>query len=270
MALAKIVKQWVAIGGFFCLGLFLLTGCGAGDEGSPPLIVGMDLSYPPFEMTDDAGKPSGVSVDLATALAEFLDRELVVQNMPFAGLIPALRTGRVDVVISSLTRTEERAKAIDFSEPYFRVGLALLVSRDSDVEAATELNASGRTVAVRTGTTGALWAAENLPEANVLTFQRESEALQEVLQARADAFIYDQISVARQAAQNPERARAILEPLQSEFWAIGLPKDSPLTAKVNAFLEAFRSEDRFEALADRYLADEKAAFAEQDVPFAFE
>ena len=252
-----------------------LTGCGGGATGegaaNPPLVVGMDLSYPPFEMTDASGAPAGVSYEMARALADFLERELVVQNMPFAGLIPALRTGRVDVVISSLTRTDERAESIAFSEPYFRVGLALLAARGSGVTTAADLNAPDRTVAVRVGTSGALWADENLPRANRLTFQRESEALQEVVQGRADAFIYDQISVARQAQQYPERTRALLTPLRTEFWAIGLPLEAEaLRADVNAFLAAYRAEGGFARLADRFLSEEKAAFEAQGVPFAFE
>lgn len=247
-------------------------GCGPSqDDASAPLIVGMDLSYPPFEMTDEKGEPAGVSAELARALASDLDRELVIENMPFAGLIPALRTGRIDMVISSLTRTEERAESINFSDPYFRVGLALLVSQQSEVASVQDLNSSGVVVAVRTGTTGALWAATNLPDAKVLTFQRESEALQEVIQGRADAFVYDQISVARQQALYPQQTRALLEPLQNEYWAIGLPKgDEALTAEVNAFLERYRANGGFSELANTFLAEEKAAFQAQGVPFAFE
>jgi biotin-[acetyl-CoA-carboxylase] ligase BirA-like protein len=90
-----------------------------------PLRVGMELSYPPFEMTDPQGRPTGVSVRLAEALAKHLGRPLVIENIAFDGLIPALKTGRIDCIISSLTATPERAKSIAFSEPYLRTGLAL-------------------------------------------------------------------------------------------------------------------------------------------------
>ena len=64
------------------------------------LIVGMDLSYPPFEMRDQSGAPAGVSVDLARALGEKLGMPVDIENLPFSGLIPALRTGKIDLVIS--------------------------------------------------------------------------------------------------------------------------------------------------------------------------
>ena len=98
------------------------------------LIVGMELAYPPFEMQDDRGNPSGVSVDLARALAEYLHEPVSIENIPFSGLIPALKTGKVDVVISSMTETPERARSIDFSDPYLSTGLCLLVKKNSPIQ----------------------------------------------------------------------------------------------------------------------------------------
>ena len=74
------------------------------------LLVGMELAYPPFEMRDERGEPAGVSVDLARALGEQLGRAVEIQNLPFDGLIPALKTGRIDLIISSMTATPERAQ----------------------------------------------------------------------------------------------------------------------------------------------------------------
>src|SRR4051812_31325605 len=105
--------------------LCCLAGCAK--QESNTLKVGMELAYPPFEMTDERGAPAGVSVDLARALGEHLHRPVLIENLPFDGLIPALKTGKIDLIISSMTATEERMKSIDFSEPYLRTGLCLLV-----------------------------------------------------------------------------------------------------------------------------------------------
>jgi polar amino acid transport system substrate-binding protein len=104
----------------------------------------MELGYPPFEMRDEKGEPKGVSVDLARALAEFLGRPLEIQNLTFDGLIPSLKTGKIDLVLSSMTATEERARAIDFSDPYLKTGLCLLVGRRADVKSIAELNQAGK------------------------------------------------------------------------------------------------------------------------------
>src|SRR6187402_936719 len=86
------------------------------------------------------------------------------------------------IIISSMTATEERAKAIDFSEPYLRTGLCLLVRKQSDIQSAADLDRAGRTVAVKKGTTGHLYAAKNLRNAKTLVLDKEGSAVVEVVQ----------------------------------------------------------------------------------------
>jgi polar amino acid transport system substrate-binding protein len=250
------------------LACLVLTGICA-DAAEPALRVGMELGYPPFEMRDEKGQAQGVSVDLARALAESLGRPLEIQNLPFDGLIPALKTGKIDLVISSMTATEERARVIDFSEPYLKTGLCLLVSAKSDAKTIADLNKSGKTVVVKKGTTGFLYAAKNLHAPKVLVLDKEAAAVLEVVQEKADAFIYDQMSVFSHWKRNQETTRALLEPFQQESWAIGLPKESPLREKVNAFLKSYRESGGFEKLGDRWLAEQKAEFKRLGIPFFF-
>ncbi|NBW96931.1 MAG: amino acid ABC transporter substrate-binding protein [Planctomycetia bacterium] len=237
---------------------------------SPPLRVGMELSYPPFEMTDPQGRPTGVSVRLAEALARQLGRPLVIENIAFDGLIPALKTGKIDCIISSLTATPERARAIAFSAPYLKTGLALLVGRESPVHSAADLDAPGRTVAVKKGTTGHQYAASTLERARLLVLDKESAAVMEVAQGKADAFVYDSLSVFRSQRRHPDTTRAILRPFREETWAIGLRLgDDDLRRQVDEFLDAFRRDGGFERLGDEFLPDEKRAFKEQGIPFYF-
>jgi polar amino acid transport system substrate-binding protein len=115
-------------------GIFLAVlalGIAVSCKPKPPgneLVVGMDLSYPPFETIDPAGKPTGVSVEIAEALAQSLGKTLRVENIPFTGLIPSLQTRKIDCIISSMTDTPERRDSVDFSNPYISTGLALLVA----------------------------------------------------------------------------------------------------------------------------------------------
>src|SRR5438874_1614810 len=95
--------------------VFLVCACSPASK-KEKLTVGMELAYPPFEMTDVQNHPTGVSADLAKALGAFLGKEVEIQNLPFDGLIPALKTGRINLIISSMTATPERAQSIDFSD----------------------------------------------------------------------------------------------------------------------------------------------------------
>jgi len=235
-----------------------------------PVRVGMDLSYPPFETIGPDGRPAGISVDLARALGAALGRPVQIENMPFTGLIPALQSGKIDLIISSMTATPERARAVAFSEPYLTTGLAALVPAASTAPDLASLDQPGRTIVVRQGTTGEVFARANVREASILTLEKENACVLEVTQGKADAFVYDQMSVFQNAKRHPAKVRALLAPLQKESWAIALrPSDTELLAEVNAFLGKFRADGGFTKLADRYLAEEKAAFTAQGIPFVF-
>ena len=230
----------------------------------------MELSYPPFETIGPDGHPAGISVELAQGLADALGRPLVIENISFPGLIPALKSGKIDVIISSMTASPERAKAVAFSEPYLTTGLAALVPSASNAKGLNDLDQPGRTVVVRQGTTGEVFARAKLRNARVLTLDKESACVLEVTQGKADAFIYDQMSVFQNAKRNPQTTRALLDPLQTESWAIALRLgDNELRTRVNPFLAEFRSAGGFDRLSEKYLAEEKAAFAEQGIPFFF-
>ena len=249
------------------LAIFALTAVAAAAE---PLRVGMDLSYPPFETIGPDGQPSGISVEIAGHLASHLQRALQIENIPFAGLIPALKSGKIDVIVSSMTATPARAESVAFSSPYLTTGLALLIPAESSASGLADLDQPGRTLVVRQGTTGEVFARAHIKSARLLALEKENACVLEVIQGKADGFIYDQMSVYQNARRNPAKTRALLAPLQTESWAIALRKDdTALLTAVNKFLDSFRATGGFERLADKYLSDEKAAFAAQNIPFFF-
>src|ERR1700728_1277099 len=160
----------------------LLTGCGP--KPSDRLVVGMELAYPPFEMTDQQGQPAGVSVDLARDLGKQLGREVEIENIPFHGLIPSLQTHKIDLIISSMTATPERAKSIAFSDPYLTTGLCLLVGKGSPIQSIEDADQTGRTIAVKQGTTGHVYATDNIKKARVLVLDKEDACVLEVVQGK--------------------------------------------------------------------------------------
>lgn len=246
-----------------------LVSCG--ESGPEPLKVGMDLTYPPFEFKDSDGTPDGVSVRLAEALAADLGRPLVIESMPFEGLIPGLSTGKIDLVISSMTATEERAKSIDFSVPYVTTELAILVGKDSDIKGIEDLKQGSRTIAVRRGTTGESYAQEHLPNAKLTALTLDAACALEVSQGKAEAWIYDQLSIWQHHKSHPETTKALLESFQREQWAIGIRKgNDALRESINTFLTKFKADGKFDPLADQYLSKEKAMNAEMGTPFLFE
>lgn len=247
--------------------LFTLCACSRSNK----LIIGTDATYPPFEYVDENGQISGVDIEVGREIGKALGREVEFKNINFDGLITALRTGSIDLVLSSMTATPERRKSIDFSEPYVRTGLSILAAKDSTLQSAADLKTAGRKIVVRLGTTGETWARQNLSEAKIIALDADVSCVMEVVNGNVDAWIYDQLSIMNYQAKHAEKTRALLTPLREEVWAVGLKHgNEELKAKVNEVLARMRSDGSFTKLAERFMAKEKQMMTAQGLPFVFE
>ena len=130
----------------------LLTGCGGSGEASKDtLVVGLECGYAPFNWTqmDDSydGVPidgdkeyaGGYDVEIAKRVAEELNRELVIKKIEWDGLVPALMSGKIDVIMAGMSPTEEREKTIDFSDNYYESDLVMVVKKGSEYENAKSI-----------------------------------------------------------------------------------------------------------------------------------
>lgn len=287
------MKKWIYL--FLALLLtFMLSGCGSSNETADnmnasgnagentaentssetgkTLVVAMELAYPPFETRDDAGEPAGISVDLMKAFGEYSGYDIRIENTSWDGLIPSLQTGAADIVISSMTITEERKGLVDFSAPYANALLAILANADSDIASIDDLNQPGKVIAVKSGSTGHMYAEKNLSEAELLVLPDESACVTEVAQGRADGFIYDQLTIYRNWQNNPDTTNAIFIPFQDvEKWGIAVQKgNEELLNQLNAFLAEYQANGGYEELTEKYLAEEKKAFDELNFQWFFD
>ncbi|HUD82342.1 MAG TPA: transporter substrate-binding domain-containing protein, partial [Candidatus Saccharimonadales bacterium] len=149
-------------------------------------------------------------------------------------------------------------------------GLCLLIGKDSPIQSIADADQAGRALVVKKGTTGHVYASDNIKNARVLVLDKEDACVLEVVQRKADAFIYDQISTYENWRRNQETTRPILKPFQRESWAIGLRlDDTNLLHAVNQFLKEYRAGGGFERLGDRYLKEQKESFGKLGFPFYF-
>ncbi|WP_243311233.1 transporter substrate-binding domain-containing protein [Fundidesulfovibrio agrisoli] len=222
------------------------------------LVVGMELKFWPFEYTDEKGQPVGLDVDVARQIAKDMGVELEIKDMEWTGLIPALQSGKIDLIISGITGTLERAKSITFTDAYFTTGLCALLSskRAGDLTKADQLNATGRVIAVKTGTTADTVATARFPKAQINRYKDETACVQEVVNGRADAFFYDQISVAKHARQNPESTKALLTPFTYEPYCIAMRKgDFDLWNWLQMFISVNKANGRMEEIRKAHLGE---------------
>ncbi len=144
-------------------------------------------SFVPWAMQDKNGKYIGFEIDVAQRLADDFDLELELFPTRWSGIIPALLTGKFDMIICGLSSTPARSLRVNFSDPYDHTVIEAIGRKDAlgDSTNFEDFNNKETIVAVRTGTTAATAAKLTLPKATIRYFDEEAPALQEMLSGRA-------------------------------------------------------------------------------------
>ncbi|SHL19565.1 transporter substrate-binding domain-containing protein [Phytopseudomonas punonensis] len=157
------------------------------------LRVGMDPTYMPFEMTNKRGEIIGFEVDLLKAMTKAMGVKLELVSTSYDGIIPALLTDKFDMIGSGMTLTQERNLRINFSEPFIVVGQTLLIRKElaDKVKSYKDLNSADYRITSKIGTTGEMVAKKLISQAKYSGFDNEQEAVMDVVNGKADAFIYD-------------------------------------------------------------------------------
>lgn len=234
------------------------------------LIVGMELKFPPFETIDEKGNPMGVSVDLAREIGEELGVEVVIKSVDYPSLIPALQSNNIDLIISSMTITEERLKSINFSDEYARSDLGLVLNKDVEITSYEELNNAAYTVAVKQGNLAEMWAESYLPHATIKQFSEVSAGMLDVNNGSSHAFIYDPLSLI-EGSSNLSQTKLLLDPLPGvKGWGIGMRKsDEALLKAVNNALAHIKASGFFDDMREKYLKEEVEKYESYGLQYFF-
>lgn len=157
------------------------------------LKVGMNPAYMPFEMTNKKGEIIGFEVDILKAMTKAMGVELEIITIAHDGLIPSLLTEKFDLVASGMTITQERNIKVNFTDPFIMTGQTLLVRKElaSEIKSYKDLNNPKYKITSNLGTTGEKTAKRVLSKAQYFAFNSAPEAVLEVVNGKADAFIYD-------------------------------------------------------------------------------
>lgn len=243
------------------LAILVNSGCHSQNETwqriaeSGVLRVGLDPTYPPFEVADGSGNVSGLDVDLAHALAKELGLRVQLSHFGYDGLYAALATGQVDVLISAMVIVPGRTKDFAYSDPYFNAGEILIVpAENGDITEMADLN--GRSLSVELGAQGHVEAAQwvkKLPDLTVVSFSSPEEVLTAVGNT-TDAAIIDSINGRLFLKDHPELKR-LSDPVTVEPFALVVrAEDEQLLQKLNAALDNLTQSDQLETIISRWLA----------------
>jgi arginine/lysine/histidine transporter system substrate-binding protein len=246
------------------LSLGLMTACGqsetaktAGGKESDEkvLIMGTSADFAPFESRNPAGEFEGFDIDLATYIAEELGYKLEIEDMKFDGLVGALQTDRVDMVLAGMSATEKRDKNVDFSTPYNHSGEMFITLKDSDI---TTLEAiEGKTVGVQLGTIqeeGAKKLQETV-KFEIKPIDSAATLIQELLTNRIDVAYIDK-SVATGYIAEQGLAGFDDPTTSSPGMAVAFPEGSDLIDDVNKVLKEMEENGKLDELKEKWLTEE--------------
>lgn len=221
------------------------------------LRVGFESGYLPFEMTNTKGEYMGFDIDMAKQLAKAMGVKFVPVNTAWDGIIPALITDKLDVIIGGMTCTQERNLAINFTEPYIVVGQAILLNKkhEGKILSYKDLNDPKYVVCSKLGTTGEQAVKRMIPKATYKSFEAEPEACMEVIQGNADATVYDLPLIEFFQAQHGEgKTIALNQPFTFEPLAMAVRKGDPdFLNFLNNFIRQYKNDGRWQRSYDKWI-----------------
>ena len=244
------MKEWRWIAVLVVVSL-ALTACGGARLGK--IKIGTNAEYPPFEFVDGAGNITGFDAELITAIADEAGFKFEFVNTRWDGIFVALASGEFDAVISAATITEERAKTVDFSDPYFDAGQMITVQADTtDISVAADL--AGKKVGVQLGTTGDIWLSEET-DAEVLRYDENTLAFQALANGDVDAAVADGPTAIDIVKANPEMKLKVLDGVYTEEqYGIAVNKDKQdLLEAINKGLAAVKASGKYDEIHQKYL-----------------
>ena len=242
----KVLKKLLVV--LSVVGMFV--GCGGDKEKAPEnkvYVVGTNAEYPPFEFIEN-GEVAGLDADIIKEAAKRMGIEYKWLNTNFDGLIPALQTKKVDLVIAGMSITPEREKAVNFSVPYLNSKVAIVTSKVNPIKDMNDL--SGKKYGVELGTTKEA-SARKIAGAEVIPFSSNTGALVALKSGKVNGMVVDESVAQKFIDKNPELV--MVGTLEGEPKAVAFNKDdTELAEKFSKVIEEMLNDGTIENLRKQY------------------
>jgi polar amino acid transport system substrate-binding protein len=215
--------------------------------------------YPPFTSLDASGKWVGWEVEFAEAVCKEAKLDCVITPVAWDGIIPALTSKKIDMIVGSMSITEERMKTIDFSDKYYNTPTGIIGPKDQKFDA-TPASLAGKIVGVQVSTVHADYAKKHFTEAaEIKEYQTQDEANQDLAAGRIDAVQADAIALdaflkSEAGACCEHKGNVADDPAVLGLGVgIGVRKeDTALKDKLNAAIKAIRANGTYDTFSKKY------------------
>ncbi|MDR1965714.1 MAG: transporter substrate-binding domain-containing protein [Synergistaceae bacterium] len=225
------------------------------------ITVGTEGTWPPYEFYDEDNNLTGFDIEMVAAIGEKMGKEVKVVDMAFDGLLPALISGKIDLIAAGMHSTAERKKRVDFSNVYSIADTAFIVRNDDNsINGLGDL--SGKIVAVQLGTTEDIFMENQTDvKSEIKRYQKTVDAIRDLLLGRVDTVLIGTV-VAKTYVEGDRFAGALKLAFRQEVdkpdegFAIALRKNDPqLLEALNAALAELEKSGELDALKEKYGLD---------------
>jgi polar amino acid transport system substrate-binding protein len=239
------------------IGTVALSGCT--QQTSNKIIVGTSADFPPFEYKAQNGTIVGFDIDLIKQILISQGYTVEVQDIGFDSLIPALQTGKIDVIAAAMSITSEREQQVDFSNPYYDANQAVLVKIGSDVNITSVDSLGNYIVGAQTGSTGWDWvnttlvATGKLKPSDFKSYDLYTDAVADLIigTSRVGAVVID--SPVAQAFAKNGNVKIVLNITTNESYGFAVENgNSALLEKINTGLANVKASNYWEQLVEKY------------------
>ena len=239
-------KKIIIITSLLLISLMAFMSCSKKEN---KLYVGTNAEFVPFEYRE-GDQIVGFDVDLINEIAKIIKQDIEFVDMAFDGLLPALQSKKIDIIIAGMTANEERKKFVNFSEPYYNSQQSILVHKDNnDIIGFDSLE--GKNVGVVLGYTGDLIVSE-MSNVNSQKYGATSEAIIALKSKKVDAVVLD-YEPAKQYFNQNDDLKLIITDSKNEEYAIAMRKeDTELLKKVNDALNTIKENGTYDMLIEKY------------------
>ena len=218
------------------------------------LTMATNATFPPYEMTTDAGTIEGIDVETAQAIADKLGLELQIDDMDFDAALLSVQQGKADIAMAGITVTDERMAVMSFSDSYATGIQSVIVPEGSDIASVDDL--AGKKIGTQRGTTGYLYCSDDFGEDAVVAYDNGLTAVQALNNGQVDAVVIDNEPAKAYVESNPG-LKILDTSYAEEDYAIGMNKsNTALLEAVNAALEELEADGTLQAIVDKYIKAE--------------
>lgn len=220
------------------------------------LRVAVQTQGPPFSMIDKNGERTGSSVELAKLMAEEMNVKIEFLDFDWDGLLPALLSGKADLLVADMTPTLARATKVAFTKPFMYTGTAVFTKAGTDFTSVDACKAPGARIAVLLGSTGEKTAKATFPDADIKSYKGGGPLILDAVNSgQADCGMNDASAIKGQAADYPAGTFTIMPDLfGKEPLAFATRYDaSDLLIWMNLFLDQIQLDDRLQTNLDYWV-----------------